>query len=174
MTPNADPTTLIQLTDRAAEGDAGAALAIMRLVRSDTLSFEAEVRLVDALYDARRGFNGRRLQFALALLCARTGARARGRAILLELVAADYPPAMHLLGSDLVESGRIDAGLRLLDLARDSGYRLGDVAYWRYRAKVARGPRRGWLTLRVVAARVSPWRRRQTEEETDLAYWLPE
>ena len=178
MSPMSEPietADLDALIVRVNGGDSGAALGLMRAVRSDELSYSSEVRVVDALYVNRRSFRSRRLQFALALMCARTGARSRGRAILLELVASDYPPAMHCLGCDLVEAGRAEAGLQLLRLARGSDYRLSDVAFWRYQARLAKWPRRGYLLLRVAFARV-PRRRsfKVSAVERDIAYWLPE
>lgn len=160
---------------RVRAGDSGAALGLMRAVRSDELSLSDEVRVVDALYTARDAFRSRRLRFALALMCARTGSRKRARALLLELVAHDYAPAMHCLGCDLIESGRAEAGLQLLRLARESGYSLGDVAFWRYQAKLAKGPRRVWLLTRALMARIARRRRRADYlTERDVAYWLPE
>lgn len=163
-----------RLISRVRFGDAQAALALMRLVRSDAYGFDVEVEIVDAIYEARSQYKSKRLTFALAMLCARTKAQTRARRILLELVAEDYPPALHFLGTALIEEGRNAAGIRLLDLARASGYRLGDVAYWRYRAQVAKGPRRGLLTVRLLAARLSPNRSKPTPEDSDLSYWLPD
>ncbi len=173
MNSACDHIELDRLLAAARSGDRASALAAMRQVRTGRLTFDVEVRVVDAIYEARKAFSSRRIQLALALLCARTSARARARAILLELVAKDYAPAMHFLGASLIEEGRTAAGLRLLDLARTSGYRLGDVAYWKYQGQVARGPKRGWLALRVVVARLSTKRRRATQDETELAFWLP-
>lgn len=163
------------LIARVRSGDTGAALGLMRSVRAGELTRAAEARVVDALYDSRRSFRSRRLQFALALMCARTGARARGRALLLELVALEYPPAMHCLGCDLVEAGRAEAGLHLLRLARASGYRLGDEAFWRYQARLASGPRRYWLHVRALLCRL-PRRKAPGERaaERALTFWLPE
>lgn len=170
-----DIPDLDALVIRVNAGDSGAALGLMRAVRSNELSHSSEVRVVDALYASRRSFRSTRLQFALALMCARTGARSRGRAILLELVALEYPPAMHCLGRDLVEAGRAEAGLQLLRLARESGYRLCDVALWRYEARLAKWPRRGYLLLRMVLARFPPRRLvNASAMERDIAYWLPE
>ena len=119
MSVSIDIADLDALVTRVNAGDSGAALGLMRAVRCNELSHSSEVRVVDALYASRRSFRSTRLQFALAMMCARTGARSRGRAILLELVALEYPPAMHCLGLDLVEAGRAEAGLQLLRLARD-------------------------------------------------------
>ncbi|MDJ1009179.1 MAG: hypothetical protein QNJ13_15295 [Paracoccaceae bacterium] len=175
MADRKDIADLDGFVARVRAGDSGAALGLMRAVRTGELSRIAEVRVVDALYDNRRAFRSKRLHFALALMCARTGARARGRAILLELVALDYPPAMHCLGCELFEAGRAEAGLQLLRLARSSGYRLGDAAYWRYQASMARGPRRFWLLVRAAVARL-PRRKPPTQRaaERDVAFWLPE
>ncbi|MEM9709647.1 MAG: hypothetical protein AAF871_12755 [Pseudomonadota bacterium] len=169
-----DAKDIDRLLVRIGSGEPGAVLGLMRAVRSDELGRVEEARIVDAIYAARDQFRSRRVQFALALLCSRTGSRARSRAILLELVAADYAPALHSLGCDLVDNGRASAGLRLLELAKDSGYRLGDVAYWRYQAKVARGPRRGWVAVRIITARLGQIGRRPTPEELDIRFWLPE
>lgn len=160
------------LITAAREGDMSASLSLMRMVRSDRLGFKEQVRIVDALYDVRAAFQSRRLLFALALLCARTKAHTRARAILLDLVAADYAPAMHFLGMLLIDQGRPAAGIGLLNLARASGYRLGDVAYWRYQRRVTRGPRRGLLLLRIAAARLAYLRFQPSSEERELAVWI--
>lgn len=175
MTHALDPVAFDALLARVRAGDSGAALGLLRSVRSDELTRADEVRVVDALYASRAAFRSRRLHFALALMCARTGARARARALMLELVALDYPPAMHCLGCEMIETGRAEAGLQLLRLARASGYRVGDVAFWRYQAQMARGPRRFWLGLRALGARFRRRRRTAlTPADRDAAYWLPE
>lgn len=170
--PKPDPDALLEAV-RA--GDRGAASGLMRAIRMDEFSKREEVRCVDALYAMRERFHSRRLLFALSLLCTRTGARARGRALLLELVAGDYPPAMHVLGCDMIEAGRAEAGLQLLRLARGEGYRLGDVAFWRYQARLARGPRRAWLHGRALVAALR--RRRNGASASahgEASFWLPE
>lgn len=175
MAQRLDASDLDALIARVRSGDAGAALGLMRAVRSDELAHADEVRVVDAIYESRASFRSRRLLFALALMCARTHARARGRALLLELVAHDYPPAMHCLGCEMIEQGRAEAGVQLLRLAREQGYHLGDVAFWRYQARLTRGPRRYWLLTRSLVARL-PRRRPAAARlaERDVAYWLPE
>ncbi len=159
---------------RVEQGDVSAALALMRLVRSDVYGFDVEVEIVDAIYDARSRFKSKRITFALALLCERTKSKLRARRLLLELVASDYPPALHYLGTVMVEEGRASSGLQLLALARASGYRLGDVTYWRLRARLAKGPARGLLVARLFLARLAPQRATNATEEDDLSYWLPD
>lgn len=174
MARNVAPRDLVDPILKVGQGDALAALDLMRRVRKDELTLADEILVVDGIYQHRTAFRSRRLQFALALMCARTGARTRARAILLELVGVEYPPALHHLGCDLIEAGRHAAGAQLLRLARESGYRLGDVAYWRYQARVVQGPPRPWPNLRVFAARLMPMLRTDPASEDLVPFWLPE
>lgn len=45
-------------------------------------------------------------------------------------------PAHHFSGVDFIEMRGREAGRKLLDLARDGGYRLGKVGYWRDKAPI--------------------------------------
>ncbi len=168
-----DPS-LVSALKRAELGDWGAVIQLLRHIRTNRLSFAAEVELVDVLYSQRARIHGKRAVFVLALLCERTRASLRSQALLLELVAVDYPPAMHALGTKLIEAGRVSAGMHLMELSRQKGYRLGDVSYWMYRRRFAKRPM--WLIVaaRVQAAKLLARFRSRAAEEHDLLFRLPE
>ena len=154
-----------------AAGEPGAAVRLVRDVRSGTMGRGAEARVTEALFFAQSGFTNPRLRLAVAALCQRTGEEERSLSILRALVAESYPPAWHAFGCHQIEAGEVQAGLRLLRMARESGFAMGEQQYWRYQAELARWPRRGWLYLRMWVARMRPAPAAPGEDD---ALWLRE
>ena len=172
-----DAEAVDRLLARVDLGEAGAAIALIRLVRAGGLSDGAEARVVAALYEVSGQYSNPRLRLAIAGLCERVGRLDRTREILRGLVAAEYPPAWHAYGCLQIEAGRVGAGMTLLRMARESGYEMGETQYWAYQARLARWPRRWLLYLRMWVAlaqtRISRKKASADTGEGDAA-WLPE
>ena len=170
LLPELPASVLAALADLA-QGEPGAAVRLVRDVRAGGMGHGAEARVTEALFFAQTGFTNPRLRLAVASLCQRVGEDERALGILRQLVAADYPPAWHAYGCLQIEAGEVQSGLRLLKLARESGFAMGESQYWRYQAELARWPRRGWLYLRMWVARLRPPPAAPGEDD---AVWLRE